>query len=147
MLFRSVKKLVNKCVSSEKDSIPYGGSNINAKWIREHATYTSEDYVEMLKQYGKPTLAITGTADISMDHTFHENLQDIANVEIFSPIGVNHLLRKIDDDNSLMTVKQQYIRLSQEPIHLGTLNRLKDWIESNYFSDDHLEGKMGDESI
>ena len=42
----------------------FGGAMLNAKWVREHAFYSSEDYIMLLKKYGKPILAITGTADI-----------------------------------------------------------------------------------
>jgi hypothetical protein len=33
---------------------------MSAKWVREHLSYTSDDYVGMLKAFGKPILAVTG---------------------------------------------------------------------------------------
>lgn len=84
---------------------------LNAKWVKEHASHRSEDYVVLLEQYGKPILAVTGTADISTDYRRLSALQNIPLAESYTPHNVNHILPEIDDDNSVMTVKKQYGRL------------------------------------
>jgi len=38
------------------------------------------------------------------------------------------MLREIDDDNSLMTVKKQYRRLARLPIHNATKQKIKEWL-------------------
>ena len=101
---------------------------LNAKWIREHASHSSEDYIMLLKKYGKPILAITGTADISTDYRRLSVLRDIPFTEIFTPSNVNHILREIDDDNSIMTVKKQYSRLAGQPMHTATEEKIKEWL-------------------
>lgn len=35
----------------------------------------------------------------------------------------------IDEDNSYMNIKKQYKRLSQKPIHKGTQDKIKEWLE------------------
>lgn len=123
-----VDAMFEKCVAAEKDSVFFGGTMLNAKWVREHASYTTDDYVRMLKKYGKPILAITGTADLSMDYRKLSALEDIPSAEIFTPDKVNHILREIDDDNSIMTAKKQYERLASQPMHKGTEEKIKEWL-------------------
>lgn len=123
-----VEGMFQKCASAKKDRVFFGGAMLNAKWVKEHAAYSSEDFVELLKQYGKPILAITGTADLSTDYRRLSALSEIPNAECFAPQNVNHILREIDDDNSMMTVKKQYARLSAKPIHFDTKQRIKDWL-------------------
>ena len=124
-----VEAMFQKCVSAEKDRVFFGGAMLNAKWIKEHASYCSDDYVALLKQYGKPILSITGTADISTDYRRLSALREIPNAECFTPQNVNHILREIDDDNSIMNVKKQNGRLAAQPIHSATERCIKDWLK------------------
>lgn len=124
-----VEAMFQKCVDAKKDRVFFGGTMLNAKWVKEHASYSSEDYVALLKQYRKPILSITGTADLSADHRRLSVLSEIPNAENFAPNNVNHILREIDDDNSMMTVKKQYGRLSAQPIHSDTERCIKDWLQ------------------
>ena len=123
-----VDAMFQKCITTEKDRVFFGGAILNAKWIREHASHSTEDYIRRLKKYGKPILAVTGTADISTDYRKLFALRDIPSVEIFSPPNVNHILREIDDDNSVMTVKKQYGRLASQPMHKVTEEKIKEWL-------------------
>lgn len=123
-----VDAMFQKCVSAKKDRVFFGGAMLNAKWIKEHASYRSEDYVALLKQYGKPILAVTGTADISTDYRRLSALHDIPFVESYTPHNVNHILREIDDNNSVMTVKKQYGRLAAQPVHSDTEQYIKKWL-------------------
>ncbi|MCM1161472.1 MAG: lysophospholipase [Roseburia sp.] len=127
-----VEAMFQKCVNTEKDRVLFGGALINAKWIREHASYSSEDYIRRLKEYGKSILAVTGTADISTDYRKLSALRDIPSAEIFTPSNVNHILREIDDDNSIMTVKKQYKRLALKPMHKATEEKIKEWLKQFY---------------
>ncbi len=123
-----VDAMFQKCVNTEKGRVFFGGAMLNAKWVREHASYSTEDYIRRLKKYSKPILAVTGTADISMDYRKLSALRDILSAEIFTPSNVNHILREIDDDNSVMTVKKQYGRLASQPMHKATEEKIKEWL-------------------
>lgn len=123
-----VEAMFQKCVSAKKERVFFGGAMLNARWVKEHASYCSDDYVSLLKQYGKPILAITGTADISADYRQLSALGEIPNAECFAPQNVNHILREIDDDNSMMTAKKQYARLAAQPIQPAVERCIKDWL-------------------
>lgn len=122
-----VEAMFRKCANAKNDKVFFGGTMLNAKWVREHGSLCSADYVNMLDSYGKPILAITGTADLSADHRMLEALRNTEAAEIFTPLNVNHILREIDDDNSMLTVKKQYIRLAAKPIHAETAQKLREW--------------------
>ncbi|MGN0666777.1 MAG: alpha/beta hydrolase family protein [Huintestinicola sp.] len=123
-----VEVMFQKCVDAKKNRVFFGGTMLNAKWVKEHAAYSSDDFVSLLKQYGKPILSITGTADLSADHRRLSALNEIPNAECFTPQNVNHILREIDDDNSIVTAKKQYERLALQPIHSATERYMKDWL-------------------
>lgn len=40
-----VDVMFQKCINTEKDRVFFGEAMLNAKWVREHASYSSEDYV------------------------------------------------------------------------------------------------------
>lgn len=123
-----VDAMFQKCVSAKKERVFFGGAMLNAKWVKEHASHRSEDYVALLEQYGKPILAVTGTADISTDYRRLSALHDIPLAESYTPYNVNHILREIDDNNSVMTVKKQYGRLAEQPIHSDTEHYIRKWL-------------------
>lgn len=130
-----IDAMFQKCISAEKAKVFFGGAMLNAKWVKEHASYCSQDYVTLLEQYGKPILAITGTADISTDYRRLSVLKDVPLAESYAPRNVNHILRKIDDDNSVMTIKKQYRRLANQPIDPAAEQRIKDWLNQFKASD------------
>lgn len=123
-----VEAMFQKCISAKKERVFLGGAMLNTKWVKEHAFYRSEDYVALLEQYGKPILAVTGTADISTDYRRLSALHDIPFAESYTPTNVNHILREIDDNNSVMTVKKQYGRLAAQPVHSDTEQYIKKWL-------------------
>ena len=125
-----VDAMFQKCISAKKERVFFGGAMLNAKWVKEHASYCSADYISILKQYEKPILAVTGTADLSADYRQLAALNSISNIETYTPQGVNHIFRKIDDDNSMLTAKKQYRRLSAQPIHEETEQKIRIWLSS-----------------
>ncbi len=127
-----VDKLFDRCKATDKDRIFIGGAFMNAKWIKEHDEHSSEDYASILKAFGRPVLAITGTKDLSADFRMLDSIKDAPGIECYVPEGVNHILREVDDDNSILNVKKQYIRLSRNPIHPGTRDVIQTWLQSNF---------------
>ena len=123
-----VEALFSKCMNVKKDRIFFGGVMMNAKWISEHGSYTSEEFVKMLEDFDKPVLAITGTADLSVDYRTLQMFGDMNHVQTYAPQNVNHMLRVIDDDNSMMTVQKQYKRLAAQPIHKETEEVIIQWL-------------------
>lgn len=125
-----VDSIFGKALSTDKATI--GAAHISAKWLREHGSYTSEDLVSIVRDFGGPVLAITGTADISMDYRMLDAFDGASNVECFTPENVNHILREIDDDNSILNIRKQYARLAAKPMDPGVEKRIRDWMSSNF---------------
>jgi len=124
------KKMFDKASVSKNDTMRIGGVKMSAKWLREHGSYTSEDFVSMLKSYGKPILAITGTADLNADYRNLDALKNVATIQCYTPEGVNHFLREVDDDNLIFDIKKQYKRLCTKPFHEGTMDVIISWLRS-----------------
>ena len=124
-----VDKLFSKAEGTDKDTMLYQGMPMPAKWFREHDLYSSDVLIGILRNYGKPILAITGTADLSMDYRRLDIIRDIPQVECYAPENVNHILREIDDDNLLINVKKQYIRLAKLPMHEGAVQKIHEWLD------------------
>lgn len=123
-----VDKMFDKCAKSEKDTVFFGGTILNAKWIKEHGIYNSEHFVNLLKKYRGKVLAITGKADLSADFERLSQLENIENIVTYTPDRVNHILREIDDNNSMLTVQKQYKRLSHNPIQKETMKKIEEWL-------------------
>jgi len=115
---------------TDDDKAYFFGSRYNAKWIREHSKYTTEDLTDMIRSCGKPVLAIIGKKDLHVDYRSLDAFKDAVNVECFTPDNVNHILREVDDDNNMWDVKEQYARLSARPMHQATADRMHDWLTS-----------------
>ena len=124
------KKMFDKANSTDSDTMRISGMKMSAKWLREHDSYTSEDFVSILKSFGKPILAVTGTADLNVDFRDLDALKDIPSVQCYAPEGVNHILREVDDDNLIFDIKKQYKRLCTKPFHEGTINTIKEWLQT-----------------
>ncbi|MBR2254953.1 MAG: alpha/beta hydrolase [Candidatus Methanomethylophilaceae archaeon] len=121
-------ELFERCLNADGDTVRFQGAKVSAKWVREHLSYTSEDFAAKLKSFGKPVLAITGTADLSADFRMLDSIRDVPSVTCYVPEGVNHIFREVDDDNSITKVKKQYLRLSARPIHPGTRDAMVGWL-------------------
>ena len=125
-----VDELFSRCSNTEKEKVFFKGVRMDAKWLREHDEHTSEILIAMLRDYEGRILAIIGDKDLSSDYRRLDLIRDLPNVECYAPAGVNHILREIDDDNSMLNVKKQYTRLSVRPVHEGTKERMKGWLAS-----------------
>lgn len=123
--------LFKKAEKSKKKRYFFNGALFNTKYMKEHGTLTDEYFINILNNYSGKVLAITGTADLSANYHSLEKLN--SNINTFVPQNVNHILRKIDDNNDIMKVKQQYRRLSKEDIDKQTKEIIISWI--NYFKE------------
>lgn len=123
-----VDKMFDKCAKSKNDTVFFGGTILNAKWIKEHGIYNSEHFVNLLKKYCGKVLAITGKSDLSADFERLSELEGIENITTYTPDNVNHILREVDDNNSMLTVQKQYKRLSHNPIQKETIRKIEEWL-------------------
>lgn len=128
-LEKQVKSMFDKAKTAKKDRYFFNGAFLNTKWMKEHGDLTDDEFVEMIADYDGKVLAITGTADLSADYTYLDKISEFEHVTTYTPENVNHILREVDDNNSYLTIKKQYKRLSQQPIHAGTKEQIRDFLE------------------
>ena len=84
--------------------------------------------IKMLEEYNGKVLAITGKSDLQADSTMLDRIREFEHITTFAPENVNHILREVDDENSIMTVQKQYKRLAQNPIHEGTEKQIEQFL-------------------
>lgn len=126
---KQLTSLYEKAKKSKKDTFFFRGAFLPTKWIREHGEFTDDDYIKMIEEYNGKVLAITGKADLQADYTYLDKITEFENVTIYAPDKVNHMMREIDDNNSIMTVQKQYKRLAKNPVHQETQDKIKDFLE------------------
>jgi hypothetical protein len=125
-----VDDMFRKSKETTKEKVYIKGAGMPAKWLREHGSYTSEDFANILKQYKKPVLAITGKADFQADYHRLDALRAESHIRCFAPEGLTHILRVNDGDNSILNVKKTYRRLIKEPIDAELIKTIKDWLDA-----------------
>ena len=126
---KQLNALYKKAKNAKKDTFFFKGAFLPAKWMREHGEFTDEDYIKMIEEYNGKVLAITGQADLQADYTYLDKIAEFENVSTYAPERVNHILKEIDDNNSLLTVQKQYKRLAKDPIHEGTRKQIEEFLE------------------
>ena len=125
---KQVLGIFKKAESSKKDTYFYRGTFLPTKYMKEHYALNSEDYIKLLKAYKGQILAITGKADVQADYTKLEDISNLDNVTIYTPINVNHLMKEIDGDTSILNIKKEYKKLFKKEIAKGVKDKIKDFI-------------------
>ena len=124
-----IDDMFRKSTETTKEKVYVKGAGMPAKWLREHGAYTSEDFAEILKSYGKPVLAITGRADFQADYHRLDVIQAESHIRCVAPEGLTHILRVNDGDNSILNVKKTYRRLIKEPLDAELIRTIKHWLD------------------
>ena len=129
---KQIDGMFEKAEKSKKKMMFYRGAFMPTEYVREHNQMTAEAYLEILKKYKGRILALTGTADLQADHTKLALLRDLPNATLFAPEGVNHMLRKVQGDNSMLDVMKQYKKQfkSKQPLDTTTVEFMKNWIDA-----------------
>lgn len=127
---KQINGLFDKSNKANKPRYFFNGAFFSTKYMKEHNSLIDDDFINLLKNYKGHILAITGTADLSANYHTLEKISNLDNTTIFIPNNVNHILRKIDDDNDIMKVKKQYKRLSQKPIDEETKQTIYNWLKN-----------------
>ena len=138
---KQVDDIYAKAEKSTKDKFFFNGIFLGTKYIKEHNSRTGDDYIEILKNYDGKVLAITGTKDLQVDYHLLEKLNKLENSETFAPEGVNHILREVDDNNSILNVKKQYKRLSKTPLHSETMDCISKWTAKHFMQEKTKDNK------
>lgn len=124
---KQVEDLFSKGEESKKDIFFYRGAILPTKYIREHNQMNGEDYVKLLREYEGRVLAITGKADVQADYRRLEDVQELDNVTISTPDKLNHMLRDVDGEMSIMNVKQEYKKCLKKEISPSLKKIIGEW--------------------
>ena len=126
---QQLNSFYEKAKNSQKDTFFFRGAFIPTKWIKEHGSLTDSDYIQMIEDYNGKVLAITGKSDLQADYTYLDKIAEFENVTTYTPDKVNHMLKEVNDNNSILTLKKQYKRLIPAPIHKETQQKIEEFLE------------------
>ena len=126
---KQLTSLYEKAKNAKKDTFFFRGAFIPSKWLKEHGSFTDEDYIKMIEEYNGKVLAITGQSDLQADYTCLDKIAEFENVTTYTPEKANHILKEIDDNNSILTAQKQYKRLAKNPMHEGTQKQIEEFLE------------------
>lgn len=120
--------LLERSLRTNVSSFKYRGQIVNAKWIREHATY---DVRERLSHVRVPVLAVTGDRDVQVpaDHVY--TFQTKGEVEPVVIKNMNHLLVERTSPHSLLRLHKEYRESIDVPIHPKLVQTLVDWLNKH----------------
>jgi pimeloyl-ACP methyl ester carboxylesterase len=128
---RKSQAVMTRIRSTDQPWIRVSGVKLNAKWIREHLSHDVRDDLPAVRC---PSLAITGTKDVQV---LPEHARLIA--ETVSGPGewhlvqdMTHLLRRTQEDQSILKLIKLYRRLGQEPIDAELLSRIAAWLDVHF---------------
>ena len=129
---KQVNNLYEKAEKSNKSWFFYRGGIMPTTYIKEHNQMTPEAYLEILKRYQGDILAITGTADLQADYKRLETLQGLSNATTYAPENVNHMLKTVTGNNSIIDVMKQYQKQikTKQPIDAEVLGYIKNWLDN-----------------
>lgn len=126
---KQLNSLYEKARNAKRNTFFFNGAFLPSKWIKEHGDLSDEDYIKMIEEYNGQVLAITGDADLQADCTCLDRIKEFENVVTYVPENVNHILREIDGENSILTVKKQYKKSFKKPIHEGIKKQIEEFLE------------------
>lgn len=125
---KQFNNLFLKATKSKKDRYFFNGAFFNTKYMMEHGRLDDNDFINTLKQYKGNILMITGKSDLNMNYNNLYSLNGIKNVTIYTPEGINHILRKIDTEQNIFNMKNEYIRYSKKEIDRDVIKVIKEWL-------------------
>lgn len=125
---KQVSVLFDKAIKSNKPRYFYNGAFLNTKYMKEHASLTNEDYVNILREYKGRVLAITGKSDIQADYRVLNSISLFDGVTIYTPQGVNHVLRKNDSETNVFNIKKEYRKVLKKDIYQGVKDTIENWL-------------------
>lgn len=103
----------------------YRGQVVNAKWIREHASY---DVRERLEHVRVPVLALTGDRDVQVPPEHVHSIRTKGDVDSHIIHDMNHLLVERTSPHTLLTLHKEYRDAIEAPLHPELIRRLNDWL-------------------
>ncbi|TCI69827.1 alpha/beta fold hydrolase [Exiguobacterium sp. SH0S7] len=117
--------LLERSLRTNVAAFKYRGQVVNAKWIREHASYDVRERLELVRV---PLLAITGDRDVQVPPEHVHSLRTKGDVDSYIIKDMNHLLVERTSPHSLLTLHKEYREAIEAPLHPQLLQKLNDWL-------------------
>ena len=97
-----------------------------------NAIVTMEDVIEHLynKEYKGKVLALTGKSDVQADYRRLDDISSFDGITVSTPDTVNHLMKDIDGDVSIISVKKEYKKLLKKEISPSVKTTIKYWMRN-----------------
>lgn len=127
---KQVFDLFDKAEKTDKERYFYRGAFFSTKYMREHFSLTNEEYVELLKEYKGKVLAITGKSDVQADYRRLDDILGVDGITVSTPDNVNHLLKEVDGETSILNVKKEYKKVFKKEISPSVKATIKDWMKN-----------------
>lgn len=127
---KQVFDLFDKAEKTDKERYFYRGAFFSTKYMREHFSLTNEEYVELLKEYKGKVLAITGKSDVQADYRRLDDILGVDGITVSTPDNVNHLLKEVDGETSILNVKKEYKKVLKKEISPSVKATIKDWMKN-----------------
>lgn len=119
-------ELFERSLRTNVASFKYRGQIVNAKWIREHASY---DVRERLEHIRVPVLAMTGDRDVQVPPEHVHSLRTKGEVQSYIIQDMNHLLVERTSPHSLLTLHKEYRDAIEAPLHPVLIQQLHTWFQ------------------
>lgn len=126
---KQINEMYLKADACQKDKFFFNGAILPTKYVREHGRLSSEDYIKILRAYKGRILAITGRSDVQADYRKLDSIKDMENALVYTPDKLNHMLRDVDDELSIMNVKKEYKKCFKKGISRDLKNKIESFIE------------------
>lgn len=124
------EKLFERVLNSSEDTFRVQLMKFPAKWLREHLSYTDEDFIERLSALTIPVLAVTGDKDVQTSAHHLSTLDSLNKPHIQTQIihDMDHMMKKFTGKMSVLDAKKQYSKEKHAPMHHDLLAVLKAWL-------------------
>ena len=84
---------------------------------------------DSLKEYKGKVLALTGKSDFQADYRRLDDILGEDGITVVTPDNVNHLMRDIDGEASILNVNKDYKKILKKEISPSVKSAIKDWIK------------------
>lgn len=127
---KQVFDFFDKAEKTDKSSYFYRGAILSTKYMREHLSLTKEEYVKLLKEYKGKVLALTGKSDVQADYRRLDDILGEDGITVVTPDNVNHLLKEVDGETSILNGKKEYKKVLKKEISPSVKATIKDWMKN-----------------
>lgn len=126
------QKLFDKVMQTDEDTVKISGRKIQAKWLREHLSLSDQRIIQLLSSLTCQVLAVHGSKDVQSPlepFNYLKNL-NLNHVHMVMIDDMNHMLKKQQEQISLLALKKIYKKSASEPIASELVHEIVTWLQA-----------------